>query len=106
MSSTDERRFEVLRAIVTDYVATQEPIGSKALVDRHHLGVSSATARHFATPLSAFGPTHFATQRALCHGTIASAPASVARSTASSDRSDLGRACTTVTRGRGADLPT
>ena len=33
MSSTDERRFEVLRAIVTDYVATQEPIGSKALVD-------------------------------------------------------------------------
>jgi len=43
--SGDDRRFEVLRAIVADYVATHEPVGSKALVDRHHLGVSSATIR-------------------------------------------------------------
>ncbi|MBJ7288136.1 heat-inducible transcriptional repressor HrcA [Williamsia sp.] len=55
MSSTDERRFEVLRAIVTDYVATQEPIGSKALVDRHHLGVSSATIRNDMAVLEAEG---------------------------------------------------
>jgi heat-inducible transcriptional repressor len=46
MSSTDDRRFAVLRAIVADYVATQEPVGSKALVDRHNLGVSSATVRN------------------------------------------------------------
>lgn len=46
MSSTDDRRFEVLRAIVADYVATQEPVGSKALVERHSLGVSSATVRN------------------------------------------------------------
>lgn len=46
MSSTDERRFAVLRAIVADYVSTQEPVGSKALVDRHNLGVSSATVRN------------------------------------------------------------
>ena len=46
MSSTDERRFAVLRAIVADYVATHEPVGSKALVERHHLGVSSATVRN------------------------------------------------------------
>jgi heat-inducible transcriptional repressor len=44
--NADERRFEVLRAIVADYVATQEPVGSKAIVDRHHLGVSSATVRN------------------------------------------------------------
>jgi heat-inducible transcriptional repressor len=44
--NADERRFEVLRAIVADYVATQEPVGSKALVERHHLGVSSATVRN------------------------------------------------------------
>ena len=44
--NADERRFEVLRAIVADYVATQEPVGSKALVDRHNLGVSSATVRN------------------------------------------------------------
>jgi heat-inducible transcriptional repressor len=42
----DDRKLEVLRAIVEDYVATQEPIGSKALVDRHQLGVSSATVRN------------------------------------------------------------
>jgi heat-inducible transcriptional repressor len=44
--NADERRFEVLRAIVADYVANQEPVGSKAIVDRHHLGVSSATVRN------------------------------------------------------------
>ena len=44
--NTDERRFAVLRAIVADYVSTQEPVGSKAIVDRHGLGVSSATVRN------------------------------------------------------------
>ncbi len=46
MASAEERRFEVLRAIVADYVSEQEPVGSKALVDRHNLGVSSATVRN------------------------------------------------------------
>jgi len=36
----------VLRAIVEDYVSTQEPVGSKALVERHTLGVSPATVRN------------------------------------------------------------
>src|SRR6187549_3998328 len=44
--SLDDRKLEVLRAIVEDYVATQEPVGSKALVDRHQLGVSPATVRN------------------------------------------------------------
>ncbi|TCP54894.1 heat-inducible transcription repressor HrcA [Tamaricihabitans halophyticus] len=44
--NADERRFEVLRAIVADYVANQEPVGSKVIVDRHNLGVSSATVRN------------------------------------------------------------
>ncbi len=44
--SADDRRFGVLRAIVADYVATQEPVGSKAIVDRHNLAVSSATIRN------------------------------------------------------------
>jgi len=42
----EDRRLAVLRAIVEDYVATQEPVGSKALVDRHRLGVSPATVRN------------------------------------------------------------
>jgi heat-inducible transcriptional repressor len=42
----DERKLAVLRAIVQDYVSTMEPVGSKALVDRHHLDVSPATIRN------------------------------------------------------------
>ncbi len=42
----EDRKLAVLRAIVEDYVSTQEPVGSKALVDRHRLGVSSATVRN------------------------------------------------------------
>ena len=43
---SEDRRLDVLRAIVEDYVATHEPVGSKALVERHHLGVSPATIRN------------------------------------------------------------
>lgn len=42
----DDRRLAVLRAIIEDYVTTEEPVGSKTLVDRHQLGVSSATVRN------------------------------------------------------------
>jgi heat-inducible transcriptional repressor len=55
MGSADERRFEVLRAIVTDFVATKEPIGSKSLVERYNLGVSSATVRNDMAVLEAEG---------------------------------------------------
>jgi heat-inducible transcriptional repressor len=44
--NTEERRFAVLRAIVADHVATHEPVGSKMIVERHNLGVSSATVRN------------------------------------------------------------
>ncbi|MET0132908.1 MAG: heat-inducible transcriptional repressor HrcA [Kibdelosporangium sp.] len=46
MVNADERRFEVLRAIVADYVSNHEPVASKAIVERHNLGVSSATVRN------------------------------------------------------------
>jgi len=42
----DDRKLAVLRAIVEDYVSTREPVGSKALVERHKLGVSPATVRN------------------------------------------------------------
>src|SRR5699024_4742071 len=42
----DSRRAQVLRAIVEDFVATNEPVGSKAIVHRHTLGVSPATIRN------------------------------------------------------------
>ncbi len=42
----DDRKLEVLRAIVEDYVSTHEPVGSRALAERHCLGVSPATIRN------------------------------------------------------------
>ncbi|QMU98810.1 heat-inducible transcriptional repressor HrcA [Microbacterium esteraromaticum] len=41
-----QRGLEVLRAIVQDYVATHEPVGSKSIVERHAFGVSAATIRN------------------------------------------------------------
>lgn len=41
-----ERSLAVLHAIVGDYVASNEPVGSKAIVERHHFGVSAATIRN------------------------------------------------------------
>ncbi|MCA1708656.1 MAG: heat-inducible transcriptional repressor HrcA [Actinobacteria bacterium] len=42
----DERKALVLRAIVSHYVSTGEPVGSKTLVDRYRLRVSPATVRN------------------------------------------------------------
>jgi heat-inducible transcriptional repressor len=42
----DDRKLEVLRAIVKDFVSTSEPVGSKSLAERHGLGVSPATVRN------------------------------------------------------------
>jgi len=42
----DDRKLAVLRAIVEDYVSTNEPVGSKALAERHNLRVSPATVRN------------------------------------------------------------
>ncbi|MGX5695267.1 heat-inducible transcriptional repressor HrcA [Agromyces soli] len=41
-----ERGLAVLRAIVQDYVASREPVGSKTIVERHAFGVSAATIRN------------------------------------------------------------
>lgn len=40
------RGLAVLHAIVGDYVASNEPVGSKTIVERHHFGVSAATIRN------------------------------------------------------------
>jgi heat-inducible transcriptional repressor len=54
----DRRRLDVLRAIIEDYVSTQEPVGSKALVERHNLGVSPATIRNDMAALEEEGYIH------------------------------------------------
>ena len=55
MARADERRLKVLRAIVTDFVASHEPVGSKAIVEKYQLGVSSATIRNDMAVLEAEG---------------------------------------------------
>ncbi|MDG2496764.1 MAG: heat-inducible transcriptional repressor HrcA [Aquiluna sp.] len=40
------RSLQVLRAIVEDYISSNQPVGSKSLLDRHPLGVSAATIRN------------------------------------------------------------
>src|SRR4051812_27772473 len=62
----DDRRLRVLRAIVQDYVSTNDPVGSKALAARYDLGVSPATIRNDMAVLEEEGyitPTPTTTRR-------------------------------------------
>jgi len=52
---SEERRLDVLRAIVEDYVRTREPVGSRILTERHKLGVSPATVRNDMAALEEAG---------------------------------------------------
>ncbi|HJQ02711.1 MAG TPA: heat-inducible transcriptional repressor HrcA [Jatrophihabitans sp.] len=56
--NVEERKLEVLRAIVEDFIATNEPVGSKAIVDKHNLGVSPATIRNDMAALEDEGLIH------------------------------------------------
>ena len=51
----DNRKKEVLHAIVDDYVSTNEPVGSKSLIERHNFSVSSATLRNDMAELEHLG---------------------------------------------------
>lgn len=55
MSATERRRSDVLRAIIADFAIAHQPVGSKALLERHGLGVSSATIRNDMAVLEAEG---------------------------------------------------
>ncbi|WP_125777033.1 heat-inducible transcriptional repressor HrcA [Antribacter gilvus] len=52
---SEDRRLDVLRAIVEDYVRTREPVGSRVLTERHQLGVSPATVRNDMAALEEAG---------------------------------------------------
>jgi heat-inducible transcriptional repressor len=53
--SLDPRAQSILRAVIDEYVTTATPVGSSALVERYHLGVSSATVRNILADLEASG---------------------------------------------------
>ena len=49
------RKREILRRVVEEYVATGQPVGSKALVERSGLAVSSSTVRNELAELESLG---------------------------------------------------
>ena len=51
----DSRSQAILRAVIEEYVSTAQPVGSQALVDRFHMGVSSATVRNVMADLENAG---------------------------------------------------
>ena len=51
----DARSLQILRAVIDEYVATAEPVGSQTLVERFRLGVSSATVRNVMAELESAG---------------------------------------------------
>jgi heat-inducible transcriptional repressor len=51
----DFRKQRILQAVVQDYVATAEPVGSQVLVERYSLGVKSATIRNELAEMSERG---------------------------------------------------
>ncbi len=50
-----ERKKQILKAIIGDYIRTAEPVGSKALAEAHALPFSSATIRNEMSELEALG---------------------------------------------------
>jgi heat-inducible transcriptional repressor len=55
MEELTPRKREILRLVVEEYVATGQPVGSKALVTRSGLDVSSSTVRHELAELESLG---------------------------------------------------
>ena len=55
MAEISERKREILRRVVEVYVATGEPVGSKTLVERSGLPVSSSTVRNELAELESLG---------------------------------------------------
>lgn len=51
----DDRKNKVLQAIVEDYVATAEPVGSRTIARKYDLGVSPATIRNEMSDLEEMG---------------------------------------------------
>ena len=51
----NDRKFEILYAIIMDYIRTAEPVGSRSIEKNHGLGISSATIRNEMADLEEMG---------------------------------------------------
>ena len=50
-----ERKMQILRTLIDDYIKTAQPIGSRTISRKHALGVSSATIRNEMADLEDMG---------------------------------------------------
>ncbi|MBR5504876.1 MAG: hypothetical protein IKV73_01010, partial [Clostridia bacterium] len=50
-----DRKKKILQAIIDDYIASAEPVGSSHILKNHNLGVSSATIRNEMASLEEAG---------------------------------------------------
>ncbi len=55
VQTLDERKSAILKAVVRDHVATGEPVGSRAIVQRYPLGVKPATVRNEMAEMTDWG---------------------------------------------------
>lgn len=50
-----DRKIKILQAIINDYIATAEPVGSRTIAKKYDLGISSATIRNEMSDLEEMG---------------------------------------------------
>lgn len=50
-----DRKLKILEAIITDYIETAEPIGSRTIAKKYDLGISPATVRNEMSDLGRNG---------------------------------------------------
>ena len=50
-----DRKLKILHAIIQDYIATAEPVGSRTIAKNYNLGISPATVRNEMADLEELG---------------------------------------------------
>lgn len=50
-----DRKIKILQAIINDYIATAEPVGSRTIAKKYDMGISSATIRNEMSDLEDMG---------------------------------------------------
>ena len=51
----NERKLQILQAIIADFISTGEPVGSRSLSKSHDMGISPATIRNEMSDLEEMG---------------------------------------------------
>lgn len=55
MSLLNDRKIQILQAIINDYIETAEPVGSRTIAKKYNMGISSATIRNEMSDLEEMG---------------------------------------------------